>query len=255
VFKTIWESLVNVKLTIYLLFLISLNLAVGALYIKYYPEIFRPLNQMLFQDWLKVYPTGMAWWIFSVISLLILFGLNTFVCTVDKLVALWPKRREYPFKRFFLSISPSLMHLFALVALIGHALIVFVGDNKEMYIKSGDTITTTEFTIEIKEIQPEYWTIPSLANQLRQCTVTLEIKTPSITEQKRLRFLRPLWIRGWSVHLDIDPKSKDKLPLKIILKNEPGSRLILLGGGLLSLLLLWYYVNINHNKKESNIFN
>ena len=251
-FKTLWQFLGNVKVTLYLLFLVALNLVIGALYIKFYPDIFRPLNQMLFQEWLKVYPTGKDWWIFTLFSLLALLGVNTFACTLERLTALWTRRREYSFKRFFLIISPSLMHIFFLVALSGHALSIFVGDHQEFPIKTGDIITLPAFTLEIKEMRPVFWEHPLLQNPLKQCMVALDIKTPSRILSEKISFLHPLWFGGWSFNLDMNRKSNPGEPpcFRLLIKRDPGSKLILFGGVMLSLLMAWYFLHINQNKKE-----
>jgi len=252
VFKALWQFLANVKLTLYLLFLVALNLAIGALYIKFYPDTFRPLNQLLFQDWLKAYPTGKAWWIFLLISLLVLLGINTFACTLERLTALWARRREYSFKRFFLIISPSLMHIFFLVALSGHALSIFIGTHKEIPIKTGDIITLPAFTLEIKEMRPVFWEHPLLQKSLKQCLVGLNLKTSCRTYAKELSFLHPFWFQGWSFNLDVNKKSKPGEPprFRLLMKRDPGAKLILFGGVMLSLLMSWYFLHINQNKKE-----
>ena len=242
----------NVKLTLYLLFLVALNLTIGALYIKFYPDIFRPLNQMLFQEWLKAYPTGKAWWTFSLFFLLAFLGVNTFACTLERLTSLWDRRREYSFKRFFLIISPSLMHIFFLVALSGHALSIFVGTCNEVPIKTGFTIPLPDFTLAIKEIRPVFWEHQLLKNSLKQCIVILDLKAPTQTYAKKISFLHPFCFRGWSFNLDMSQKSKPGAPqgFRLLIKRDFGSKLILLGGILLSFLMAWYFLNINQNKKE-----
>lgn len=251
-FKALWQFLANVKLTLYLLFLVALNLAIGALYIKFYPDTFRPLNQLLFQEWLTAYPTGKAWWTFSLFSLLALLGVNTFACTLERLTALWSRRQEYSFNRFFLIISPSLMHICFLVALSGHALSVFYGTHKEFPIKTGDIITLPAFTLEIKEVRPVFFENPLLQNPLKQCRVALDLKTPSRTLSKEISFLHPLWFRGWSFILDMNQKTKPGEPpcFRLLMKRDPGSKLILFGGIMLSFLMAWYFLHINQNKKE-----
>ena len=249
--KALWRFLTSVKLSLYLLFLLALNLTIGAYYIKYYPDIFRPLNQMLFQEWFKIFGDEKSWWIFSLFFLLVSLGINTGACTLERLAGLWVKRRGSAFGQFFLKLSPSLMHIFFLIALSGHALSVFTGAQKVIPIKAGDTIPVALGTLEIKEVRPVFWNNPLLKNPLRQCAVVLNLKTASQTYSKEISFLHPGWFRGWSLHLDVDQKSKEQLPLRVIMKNDPGSRFILLGGALMSVLMLWYFFQLTlNNKKE-----
>jgi len=248
--KALWRFLASVNLSIYLLFLIALNLTIGAYYIKFYPDIFRPLNQMLFQEWFKIFGDGKTWWIFSLFFLLIFLGINTGACTLERLTGLWPKRRGSAFGQFFLKLSPSLMHIFFLIALSGHALSVFTGSQKVIPIKAGDIIPVVFGTMGVKEVRPTFWNNPLLKNPLRQCAVALELKTASQIYSKEIRFLHPCWFQDWSLHLDVDQKSKEQLPLRIIIKKDPGSRLILLGGAFMSVLMLWYFSQLNTNNKK-----
>ncbi len=111
-------------------------------------------------------------------------------------------------------------------------------------IKAGDTITVELGTLEVKAVRPTFWNNPLLKNPLRQCEVALNLKTASQTYPKVISFLHPCWFQGWSLHLDVDQKSKEQLPLRIIMKKDPGTRLILLGGAFMSVLMLWYFFQL-----------
>ena len=246
-FRTIWKSLANVRLTIYLLFGVALNLGVGAWHLKFYPQVFRPLNKMAFGEWLSAYSSGHSWWLFTLLLLLLLLGINTGACTFDRIVELWGKRKEYSRRRFFLFLTPSLVHLFFLVALAGHALSLFSVNHKEFPFKPGDTINLPSLTIEIKGLQSEFWEHPLIVHPLKQCTVAMDIYPAGNIVSKEIRFLHPFQFQGWSFHLDANPKAK---PIQYILlvKKDPGTRWILFGGLGLSLLMLWYFVCGNKKK-------
>ena len=142
------------------------------------------------------------------------------------------------------------MHIFFLIALSGHALSVFTGSQKVIPIKAGDIIPVAFGTMGVKEVRPTFCNNPLLKNPLRQCAVALELKTASQIYSKEIRFLHPCWFQDWSLHLDVDQKSKEQLPLRIIMKKDPGSRLILLGGAFMSVLMLWYFSQLNTNNKK-----
>jgi len=245
----IWKFLASVRLTIYLLFGVALNLGVGALYLKFYPQVFRPLNKMAFGEWFSAYSSSHSWWLFTLLLLLLLLGINTGACTFERIVELWGKRKEYSRRRFFLYLTPSLVHLFFLVALAGHALSLFAVHHKEFPFRQGDKLDLPSLTIAIKKLQPEFWEHPLIVHPLRQCTVAMDIQAADSIVSKEIRFLHPFWFQGWSFHLDANPKAK---PIQYILlvKKDPGTRWILLGGVGLSLLMLWYFVEIRKNKKE-----
>ena len=246
----IWKFLASVRLTIYLLFGTALNLGIAALYLKFYPQVFRPLNKMAFGEWFNAYADGRCWWLVTLLFLLLLLGINTAACTSERIVELWGKRKEYSRRRFFFYLTPSLVHLFFLAALAGHALSLFTATHKEFPFSQGDKLELPPLNIEIKEIQPEFWEHPLIVHPLRQCTVSMDIHTTNKIIPKEIRFLHPFWFQGWSFHLDANPKAK---PIQYILlvKKDPGTRWILLGGVGLSLLMLWYFMEVRKNKKEA----
>lgn len=247
--RTVWKGLASVKLTIYLLFLVAANLAVGALHLRFLPDLFRPLNKMAFGEWWAAYPTGHSWWIFLLLFLLFLLGMNTVACTLDRLTELWLRRRDYRFRVFFYKLCPSLTHVFFLLALSGHALSVFWVTHQEFPIQKGSQVTLPGLALTVKDAQADYWDSPLLPNPLRQCTVTLDVTTSKGDATQEIRFLHPLHVNGWTLHLDANPKvPPNELKLILLAKKDPGHVLILLGGLLFSLVMVWYFLELTRNK-------
>lgn len=247
--RALWKGLASVKLTLYLLFLVAVNLAVGAMYLRFLPDLFRPLNKMAFGDWWAAYPTGHSWWVFLLFCLLFLLGMNTAACTLDRLAALWLRRRDYRFRVFFYKICPSLTHLFFLVALSGHALSVFWVTHQELPIRKGSRITLPGLALTVQDAQAVYWDNPLLQSSLRQCAVTMELATSKGIATEEISFLHPLHLNGWALHLDVNPKvPPNELKLILLAKKDPGLALILLGGLLFSLVMAWYFLELTRNK-------
>jgi len=65
---------------------------------------------------------------------------------------------------------------------------------------------------------------------------------------KQLSFLNPFTYQGFSFHLSRDKKAKEG-GLQIIIKHDPGLKLILFGFVLLVLLMFWYFPKLPKDTK------
>jgi hypothetical protein len=257
--KKIWNFCGSVKVTFWLLLIIASGLAVGSYYVKYNPQIFKHLNHSLFQDWFilhgQYYPEKL-WWLVILLVSLFAFGINTGVCTLNRLISLFSKRKQMSTKIFFLKITPSLTHICFLVILCGHLFSMISGYNGVLPAKAGaKTSLPIQSDIEITEQKCDYYISPeSLKGFIKQCIVSFELQTQGDTAQKHISFLHPLYWQGYSFHLGMDKRSSKSPELKISIKRDPGVRLILVGFTVLILLMLWYFPKINrdikNNKKE-----
>jgi hypothetical protein len=253
--KSIWRFCGNIRLTFWFLLLTSFTLAVGSYYIKYYPQVFRPLNSVLFQEWYKIYGQGYPyyiWWVWVLPGLLVALGINTVVCTSDRLYSLWSKRKQMDFKVFFLKVTPSLIHVCFLVMLSGHLIGMISGFNLSMdVVPGGKTSLPIQTNIRVLDQNCDYYNSPELLKGfVKQCSVSLELEAQEEKTFKQIRFLDPLFWRGYSFHLLTDKKTNTP-KIKLIIKNDPGRKLILSGFVFLVSLMLWYFTQIDKgNKRE-----
>jgi hypothetical protein len=97
----------------------------------------------------------------------------------------------------------------------------------------------------------DFYNSPELLRGIvKQCAVSLELEESGKKTVKQIRFLEPLFWQGFSFHLTMDKKA-DASKIKLIIRNDPGRKLILSGFIFLVLLMLWYFTQINKgNKKE-----
>jgi hypothetical protein len=253
--KSIWRFCGNVRLTFWFLSLISCTLAGGSYYIKYYPQVFRPLNRVLFQEWFKIYGQeypDRIWWVWVLFGLLVALGINTVVCTTDRLYSLWSKRKQMDFKVFFLKVTPSLIHICFLIMLSGHLIGMISGFNLSMDVVPGEkTSLPIQTNIRVLDQNCDYYNSPELLKGfVKQCSVSLELEAQGKKTFKQIRFLDPLFWQGYSFHLLIDKKTNTP-KIKLIIKNDPGRKLIMSGFVFLVLLMLWYFTQIDKgNKRE-----
>lgn len=255
--KKIWNCCGDIRITFWLLTLICLSLAAGALYARAYPEIFKPLNHSPFQDWMR--ERGLAnlsriWWLLTLLIALSLFGLNTFACTYDRFVVLWRKRKQMRKAQFFLKLSPSLIHICFLVMLFGHFVSLFWGISRIFPVKPGENIALRRSNLEILNQDCQYYESPDpLKGELKQCFLTVRFSNGNETSLKRIGFLQPCFLEGLSLHLLLNKKAT-KYPenpeLKLIVRQEPGMKFIIAGFTFLLLLLIWYFPQLKKIEKE-----
>jgi hypothetical protein len=251
--KSIWRFCGSIRLTFWILLLISCTLAAGSYYIKYYPKVFRPLNNLLFQDWFRLYGqeySNHIWWLWVLFGLLTALGINTVVCTADRLYSLWSKRKQTDFKAFIFKVSPSLIHVCFLVILSGHLLSLISGMNTEISTTPEvENILPGQASVSILGQTCDFYSSPELLKGLlKRCSVSLELHRPGDTTFKKIGFLRPYFWQGFSFHLIRDKKAAGP-GLKIAVKRDPGFKLILIGFTALVLLMLWYFPKLHKDHK------
>jgi hypothetical protein len=251
--KTIWRFCGSVRLTFWILLLISCTLSAGSYYTKYYPKVFRPLNNLLFQDWFRTYGqeySNCIWWLWVLFGLLTALGINTVVCTADRLYSLWSKRKQTDFKAFIFKVTPSLIHVCFLIILSGHLLSLISGMNTEISTTPEvENILPGQASISILDRTCDFYSSPALLKGLlKQCSVSLELQMPGEIIFKKISFLKPFFWRGLSFHLSRDKKSTG-LGLQIAVKRDPGLKLILPGFTALVLLMLLYFPKLHKYNK------
>jgi hypothetical protein len=252
--KRIWYFCGDVKVTFWLLLLISLHLAIGSYYIQFYPQIFNPLNHSLFQDWIRLFGQhhlGKIWWMGILLILLCFLGVNTGVCTLNRLLGLWSKRKQMHLKMFLLKITPSLTHICFLIILTGHLFSLTTGFNSVLPIQPEmKTSLSSQADMQVVNQNCDYYQSPQqLKGFMKQCTVSLRLQSPDEMILKQISFLNPISWQGFTFHLDMDKKSVQSPQLRLLIKRDPGVKLILFGFIFLILLMLWYFPQINKNTK------
>jgi len=249
--QRIWKFCGSVNVTFYLLLLVSFNLAIASFYVKFYPQIFRPLNNFLLQDWFNLYGQNnpdKIWWLWTMFGLLLALGFNTGICTLDRIRNLLVKRHNVDMRVFLLKITPSLIHMCFLIMLSGHLISMISGFNKRIPVSS-ELETPSPIQAQILDQHCDYFKSPELLKgHLDQCTLSFKLHTGGEEVVKQLSFLNPFTYQGFSFHLSRDKKAREE-GLQIIIKRDPGLKFILFGFTFLVLLMLWYFPKLQKNTK------
>jgi hypothetical protein len=249
--QRIWKICGSVSVTLFLLLLVSFNLTIASFYVKCYPQIFRPLNNFLLQDWFRFYGQNnpdKIWWLWTMFGLLFALGFNTGICTLDRIRNLLARRHTMDTRGFLLKITPSLIHICFLIMLSGHLISMISGFNKRIPV-GPELETPPSIQAQLLDQRCDYFRSPELlTGQLDQCMLLLKLYTGKEEVMKQLSFLNPFTYQGFSFHLIRDKKTKEG-GLQIIIKRDPGLKFILFGFTLLVLLMLWYFPTLPKNTK------
>jgi len=230
------------------------NLVIASFSVKAYPRVFGPLNNLLLQEWFRLYGKShpeKIWWLLTLSGLLIALGINIAVCTLDRLRAVWSKRRQMGMRVFFLRVSPSFIHICFLIVLTGHLVSMASGFNRSIDVIPGQ-MASLPFQDKIMVLgqQCDYYDTPEiLRGFVKQCTISLDLETPEEKTLKQIGFLHPLFLHGLSFHLVMDKKAGTP-KMKVTVKNDPGVKLILWGFTVMVLLMVWYFPQMNIGDKR-----
>lgn len=134
----IWSLFSSIKLTLYLTYAITINVAAGSLILLRNREVFNDIDHMVLADWWM--NTGSrhleaTWWIPLLVFLVFLFAVNTLICSIDRLIPIFRRYFKGPSENDIVSGSnitepskgmpisvffPYIAHAGFLIALIGH---------------------------------------------------------------------------------------------------------------------------------------
>ncbi|WP_225073242.1 hypothetical protein [Desulfuromonas sp. CSMB_57] len=246
--RTFWNWLAGLRLTLWLLVLLSLNLFIGSFHAKFLP-VYDLLNRNLLLPWFMQHSGWHAWWLLSLLALLTLLGINTFACTLNRVLFLWQRRGQHQPYLFCLLLAPSVMHGCFLLLLMGHALTDFTGVKTGLPARAGASLELAGRHIAVLDYQCRFTGAPLPPGSLEQCRADLELTANGRSEWRSVEILEPVYWQGLSLHLGMVGKPQDNQPYRIpdmgiTVKRDPGMLLILLGNGVLCLLMLWYFPGI-----------
>ncbi len=253
--QRIWQFLSGVKTTLWLVVAAIVLILTGSFYVKTYKMGFNSLNHVLFQDWFREWGSGnpdKIWWLLSLIVVLFLLGVNTACCVLDRLFFHWRKRQLTGTRIFLVKIAPTLIHACFGVMLAGHLASITVGyrsRNMEFLCRPGETANYALPEGAGMEVGPpvcEFYTGP-FAGSIRKCRAELLLTANGERIVKPIAIAEPVHWNGFQIHLSQAPARNPLEPFstpsfQLIIKRDPGLRLIMICFPILILLTLFYYV-------------
>ena len=247
----IWKFLAGVNLTLWLLWASIALFVTGGLYVKSSKAVFDPLNRMLLEDWLREWGTGnldKTWWLLLLALVLLLLGVNTACCILDRLAYHWNRRRSTGMRTFLVRVTPTLIHACFGIILAGHFASMCVGyrsGSMEFVSRPGETARYAlpgNVSMSVGEPRCEFFQGP-FAGSIRQCRAEIVF---GAGERRQVEIARPLLWNGYQIHLAQVSSGGRAAPFatpefELLIKRDPGLGLIMACFFILILLTLYYY--------------
>lgn len=266
----IWKTLGSIHLTMVIIAMMAADLIRGYFMLRDHAHVFHPLNDLGFVKWAATWgreSLNVTAWLFILVGLLALLSLNTFVCTTDRVVALWHHRHRFPsLWRFILRLGPHIMHYSMLIMFLGYLFsYVFGTSYPTQILLPGRTVTVAATRIGLERLDIKYHPKDAdsrMAKRAKDVQALLRFTNDDNTEPIVLGMNRPALFGGLSVHLmDFSPKKQSsgmnrREYISVIVKQDPGTGFYFCGMFLFTIGLLLYVqdkrVPAGHRKKTSH---
>lgn len=267
--KKIWKGLGSIQLTIIVLLLLVCDLAGGYVSLKGSEKIFKPLNDLGLIEWINTYGRtypGHTVWLFVLFVLLFLLGINTFVCTTDRVSALIENRKHFTNRlRFLLKFSVHIIHYALIIILAGYLISYLYATTCSTMIialKQDAIVPGTKIKALLQSMNIDYYQGDRLdfLND-RACKIKADLLLTADGKQirKTIGINRPFRFNSFSFHLnDFAPRSKSGMKrqpyISLIVKKDPGMKLYFSGtlfflAGLFMYLYQWFLLQSKKGEK------
>lgn len=242
--KIIRHGLGSLQLTVVLSLLLTIDLTFGYICLNRRAPIFAPLNEIGLTVWLETYGrNNLAYtaWFYLLLVLLTLFGINTFVCTTNRVVMLVGRWKYFRPQRLFFKFAPHVMHYALLVILAGYLssyLFAQVLDHRTLVIGTPISLPGTAAKITLESFDPEYYQadrLPSFKGRVLTPKARLRLTERDFSQTALLTGCGPVGFKGYAIFLkDFAPKMKGggmnlQPRIDVIIRKDPGVKLYLAG--------------------------
>lgn len=283
--KKLWNSLGDIRLSFWLLLAATALFFAGSFYTSLDFSYFKTMNEIRLQDWLlRELPSrpGANWWLVPLLCVLILLGVNTIICTLNRVIALFSARTKTDY-RFILSLFPSAVHLLFVTVMLGHAVTITTGTWTRLPLVEGATLRIDQNVppLTVGRIEDSFFPEDSLmAKRIRQTTVSL---VDGSGGKILLSYLDSIRYHGYRLHLDMEKKKTLRNPesrhaqvvdsketcnksetfrsedrkressqkIYLLAIADPGLPVILTAFSLILIIMTWYFIETGR-KRERN---
>lgn len=258
-----WRQLGRIQLTLVLCLLLTADLTWGHICLDRNTIIFAPLNDVGLFTWAHTYGRhnlAHTAWFFILLGLLVLFCLNTFVCTTDRVAVLLRSRRHG--LRLIFKLAPHVMHYALLIMLSGYLssyLLAQVLEPRTLLPGNSITLPGTSATISLASFEPKHYEgrrlPPAFQNRVLQPITRLRLSDGKRSQTVFLDLNRPVKFKGFRIFLkDFAPKTKHSMMgrqtrVDLQIRKDPGVIFYLAGMFVFTLGLILYLVELVFFKK------
>ncbi len=273
----IWKFIADLRLTFWLLLAVIALLVTGALYSKADYHLFERINYMPVSTWFRTLGLPVlakSWWVPALFTVMTLLAVNTVACAVERLRALWPRRRDMAAPRFLVLMAPSIIHLLFVTIMGGHLLTFEWIEYRRYAVDPGSSIELPDGNlVVVKDIRMEnYPETTYLKDRLRNARYILEITGSGGISERALVFLEPLRIGRAFLHTDVTKRTAGVMAEKgatvcnraevksfpssgpqfyIVYSRDPGLPVIVSLLVVICIVMTWFYVMTMRRVKEA----
>ena len=257
---------------------------IGSIYAAMEYTLFYSINGEPLVKWFStkgMENISVTWWIPVMFVIFILLGINTFACTVNRVMVLLPRRKIIGLKRFLVLISPSIIHILFMFMLAGHFLSFTAVSQQKIPVAEGGKVEIAGMgNISVNSLDYEYFPDSSLLRQrIKQTHVEISAENNGIITSHKVAFMEPLLINGNIIILDMEKKKQDRIvipdqaddncnkeqkfhysqksadvkpQLFFLVINDPGLFILFPGFFIVIAIMGWYFyqTNISKNNKD-----
>ncbi|MDY6832676.1 MAG: hypothetical protein SWC96_12725 [Thermodesulfobacteriota bacterium] len=267
-FRTLWRKAGSVRLTVVLCLLLTADLAWGYFCLKDRGPLFAPLNEVGLVVWSATYGRHNLMhtaWFFILLGLLAVFGLNTFVCTTDRVGGLLGRRTQMGARRLFFKLAPHLMHyalILILAGYLGSYLFARVLDTRTLVPGGSMSLPATAVQVAFIAFDPVYYPgerLPAFKNRVLEPRARLTVTRAGQTDERVLSLNRPVWVNGYGIFLkEFAPQTRSggmgrRPRIDVSIRKDPGVRLYLAGIVVFTFGLGVYLVEWVFIRKKSQV--
>ncbi|BCS52961.1 cytochrome C biogenesis protein ResB [Geobacter sp. SVR] len=130
--KRLWNALISLQLSLWLLALLCLAMAAGSFLLK--GEQGAAINFMPFFAWLMQTPVSHSWWLWLTLVLLALVVITTLLCSWDAVMARWRRIG------FIALIAPQLVHAGFLLIVAAHLISALGSSVQQFEVHQGELL-------------------------------------------------------------------------------------------------------------------
>jgi hypothetical protein len=282
--KRLLEITGDLRLAFWLILSAGTVMFIGSLYASINYSFINSMNGVPLIKWYMTEgldKISITWWIPVLFLVFLLLGINTFACTLNRIITLLPRRKSIGTKRFMVLISPSVVHILFLGMLAGHLLSFTAVTQDKIPFTEGDKIYLNGVgDVRVISIRNEFFPESSLMKQrIKQTRVEISINNNGIESVDNISFLEPAVIGGTIIQLDMEkkkenvivkPLSKDETcnkekkfhyaentaqvnpQLYFLVTRDPGLFILLPGFFIVILIMGWYFYQTNFSKQNKD---
>jgi hypothetical protein len=282
--KRILEITGDLRYAFRLILTAGVVMGIGAVYASIHYSFINSMNGVPLIGWFMtkgIEKISITWWIPVLFFVFLLLGINTFACTLNRIITLLPRRKSIGTKRFLVLISPSVIHILFIGMLAGHFLSFTAVTQDKIPFAEGDKVYLNGVgDVIVTSIRNEFFPESSLMkHRVKQTRVEIAINSKGIERVENISFLEPAVINGTILQLDMEKKKENvivkPLPkdetcnkekkfhyaenpaqvnpqLYFLVTRDPGLFILLPGFFIVIIIMGWYFYQTNFSKNNKD---